>query len=404
MSTPYAKYLHTSLNDLQQIIQDAGCRPIVFVGSGMSRRYLDAPDWQGLLKLLIANHGGLSYPYGWYFQESKSDLPTLASLLVKGFQDSAWTVHKARYPDALFETGHSADAFLKHAAAQVFVDACAKGVGAFEAGTHPMNAEISALRDLRPHALITTNYDSFLEYLFPEYDAVIGQQIIRRPPYASLGEILKIHGCVTQPDGLVLTAEDYGYFADRQKYLAANLLTYFVEFPMIFIGYSASDRNIQSILRDISVMVPAAPDECVDNIWFVTWTPAVNPGAPPATEKVLDLGDGRTVRVRTLVVESFLPLFQALSLPTPVPNVPVKLLRAVSSHVYDLTNAAIALPHMNVNLALLTQLSDKDHLNNVLGFSDVAPADQLHAARRRRHLPRDGGAERAARLRRAPRR
>ncbi|MCU1253431.1 MAG: transporter [Edaphobacter sp.] len=94
-----------------------------------------------------------------------------------------------------------------------------------------MQAEINTLQGVRPHALITTNYDQFLETVFPEYQPVIGQSIIQGTQILT-GEIFKIHGCVSDYPSLVFTQEDYEEFARKKKYLSAKLLTYFSEHPL----------------------------------------------------------------------------------------------------------------------------------------------------------------------------
>jgi len=99
------------------------------------------------------------------------------------------------------------------------------------------------LQLIRPHALITTNYDQFLEVGFPEYQPVIGQSIIQGTQTLT-GEIFKVHGCVSDYPSLVFTHEDYEEFARKKKYLSAKLLTYFSEHPLLFVGYSVSDHNI----------------------------------------------------------------------------------------------------------------------------------------------------------------
>lgn len=49
----------------------------------------------------------------------------------------------------------------------------------FEDG-HPHSKELEILKTLKPHAIITTNYDSLLEKLLPEFKVVVGQQVIRK--------------------------------------------------------------------------------------------------------------------------------------------------------------------------------------------------------------------------------
>ena len=93
--------------------------------------------------------------------------------------------------------------------------------------------EIASIRNIRPHAIITTNYDQFLEKIFPEYQPIVGQQIIQGANL-SIGEIFKIHGCVSEPNSLVFTESDYAQFIKRKKYLSAKLLTFFTEHPLLF--------------------------------------------------------------------------------------------------------------------------------------------------------------------------
>ena len=66
-----------------------------------------------------------------------------------------------------------------------------------------------------------------------------------------MGEIFKIHGSITEPDSLVVTQKDYDTFSIKNPYLAAKLITIFVEHPIIFIGYSLNDPNIISLISSI---------------------------------------------------------------------------------------------------------------------------------------------------------
>ena len=117
-------------------------------------------------------------------------------------------------------------------------------------GSGELDAEISALKAMSPHAIVTTNYDELIEPLFPDYERVIGQTILRHP-YLSIGEIFKIHGCVSKPTSLVLSKEDYDTFNTDKKYLSTKLLTYFAEHSFVLVGYSATDPNIKNVLTTL---------------------------------------------------------------------------------------------------------------------------------------------------------
>lgn len=98
---------------------------------------------------------------------------------------------------------------------------------------------------------ITTNYDMFLETIAPEYKVYIGQEELIFSSIQGVSEIYKIHGCITAPDRIVINQNDYSDFNKNSAYLVAKLMTIFVEYPIIFIGYSISDPNIQTILQSI---------------------------------------------------------------------------------------------------------------------------------------------------------
>lgn len=111
--------------------------------------------------------------------------------------------------------------------------------------------EIEALKQVTIEGIITTNWDNLLKDLFPNFHSVIGQDGLVSSSSIGIGEIFKIHGCSTVAESLVLTNEDYYDFNKRNAYLAAKLVTYFVEHPVIFIGYSLTDENVTEILSSI---------------------------------------------------------------------------------------------------------------------------------------------------------
>ena len=114
--------------------------------------------------------------------------------------------------------------------------------------------EIAALSKLSQKSLagiITTNYDCFLEKIMKGYKTYIGQEELVFSAVYGLAEIYKIHGCISRPASLVITSADYEDFNSKNQYLASKLMTIFLEYPIIFIGYSINDPNIKSILRSV---------------------------------------------------------------------------------------------------------------------------------------------------------
>ena len=107
------------------------------------------------------------------------------------------------------------------------------------------------LKRLNIDGIITTNYDDLIEAIFPKFTKYVGQNELIFSSVLNIGEINKIQGCIYQPDSMVLTDEDYKGFNQKNAYLAAKLITIFIEHPIIFMGYSINDSNIIELLKSI---------------------------------------------------------------------------------------------------------------------------------------------------------
>src|SRR5699024_749718 len=114
----YKEYLNEVLSKLKTSMYDSGTRPILFAGTGISRRYIDAPDWKGLLNILIEKNPNIKYPLGFYLQDSK-DLAEVASKIVDDYFKLAWENKSiSMYPDKLYEYPDKS-IFLKSTIAEI---------------------------------------------------------------------------------------------------------------------------------------------------------------------------------------------------------------------------------------------------------------------------------------------
>lgn len=237
--------------------------PFMFIGSGFSRRYLGLEDWGGMLNRFCDNKID-SFDY--YFSMSNSNLPRTASLMSRDFCEFWWKSDEYNESRRSYqEQGkmisessplkYEISKYLKH---RIQVD------------KFNLRSELEDFKNVVIDGIITTNWDTLIESIFPDYDVYVGQSDLVNSVVQQIGEIYKIHGSVTDFNSLVLTDEDYRDFNSRNAYLAAKLLAIFMEHPIVFLGYSISDGNIREILKSISFCISEEGLKRLENsLYFV---------------------------------------------------------------------------------------------------------------------------------------
>jgi SIR2-like domain len=188
-------------SDIESCVSQMACQPILFVGSGLSKRYFSGPSWDELLTHLGKECPLIDKDYAYYKQTLKTQL-AVGEEFAKLYQQWAWAKGKNQFPADMFSDAVPVQAYIKFIIAEYLGSITPGDLSAVRGDG--IAAEIAALQGIRPHAIITTNYDRFLELAFPEYQPVIGQSIIREAPVL-FGEIFKIHGCVSDYNSLVFT-------------------------------------------------------------------------------------------------------------------------------------------------------------------------------------------------------
>lgn len=207
---------------------------VVFLGAGVSQG-AGLPSWTDLLSELAAARAQL---------KSEDDQRALKRL---GELDRAAVIKKRLEQQGDADT---VDERLGHAVARLL-----KERGKRHALTHGL------LASLPVEEVITTNYDDLFERascaadractVLPSGDVARGQRWL-----------LKMHGCVTRPETIVLTREDYLKFQENRTALAGIVQALLLTRHMLFVGFSFSDDNFHRIAHAVrQAMAQARGDQ-----------------------------------------------------------------------------------------------------------------------------------------------
>lgn len=173
-----------------------------------------------------------------------------------------------------------------------------------------LSEELEALKLAVIDAVITTNYDPLLETVFADFKPYVGQDELLFADPQGVGEIYKIHGDAGTPESIILTSSDFELFEDRNPYLAAKLLTLFVEHPVIFLGYSLQDPDVTSILTSFArALTKENLKRLEGNLILVEWDP--DQRIPQLTRGIVS-AEGFSIPVKVLRLADFKGLFEML--------------------------------------------------------------------------------------------
>ncbi|MCA1441997.1 SIR2 family protein [Ensifer sp. IC4062] len=337
---------------LTKSLQSSGSAPFLFVGSGFSRRYIGLETWSDLLARFCKN----IKDYGLYLSNANGDLPRTASHIAKDFNPMWW--EHSDYEASKSDYGKEAteqSASLKYEIAKYL-----RGLS-LEYKDAEVADEIKALSQMNVDGIITTNWDLLLEDLFPDYKVFIGQEELIFSNPQSIAEIYKIHGCSSRPSSLVLTEEDYGDFQKKNPYLAAKLITIFVEHPVIFLGYSINDPHIQAIIGSIAECVGGDKlKQFEENLIFVE---RPDEGQGDAFEGATITIGASKVRVTLVRTNDFSKIYAAVE--ATKRKIPARVLRYCKEQMYELVKSTN--PEVKLAVRDLDDIGEKDDIEFVVG-------------------------------------
>ncbi|MDY0931628.1 SIR2 family protein [Chryseobacterium sp. CFBP8996] len=337
--------------------------PFLFIGSGFSRRYLNIPTWE---HLLIEMNGklNLSKPYEFYKSNSNSDLTKIASLMGEEFNSIWWTEERFQESREKFQKlATTKFSPIKYEIAKRIEE----NLEVVE--NDDLEKEIKLLKKVNIDGIITTNWDTLCEKLFPSFTSFVGQEELIFSELFTVGEIYKIHGSVSNPNSLILTFEDYQDFQERNTYLAAKLLTLFIENPIVFIGYSLDDKNIQEILKSIiKCLTKEKVQKLQDRLIFCQWT--ADEVEPQMTDSTMLISD-TIIPIKLVKLNNFIDLFTVLA--NNKKKLPIKVLRQMKGMVYDFVKSN----NSKQKIFVADNLDDIENIHNAEFVYGIGIKDKL---------------------------
>nr|WP_180202070.1 SIR2 family protein [Pseudomonas sp. SbOxS1]NYU01377.1 hypothetical protein [Pseudomonas sp. SbOxS1] len=294
--------------------------PMLFIGSGMSRRYLGVEGWEQLLQKFCDFIGENSLRLK---TNSSGDLPKYAQLLAETYCNKWWELPGSEQTAQEFKTDLINDSSILKIEISKYLKSAHENINA------ELKHELDLLRKANIDGVITTNWDCLIEQLFPKFTSFIGQDGLIAGRSHGIAEIYKIHGCATQPNSLVLTSGDYEEYRRKNPYLSSKLLTIFIERPVIFLGYSLTDPHIADILEDIISCFPEKSlDFLRDKLIFVEWKQELD--GPTITDSVIH----KRIPVKLITASSFTELFEVLA--ETKKRIPAHIFRTIKDELYEL--------------------------------------------------------------------
>lgn len=310
--------------------------PILFVGTGMSLRYLKhSYTWDELLRHISYELKGNDEYYldlkSKHFVNNKYDYSAIASDLEIEFNRCLIDDRNGKFKEindcfySNMSNGINVSRF------KIYIANLFKNIEVKD----EMKEEINELKKIRKNigSIITTNYDCFIEKMF-EFNPLIGNDILLSNPY---GSVYKIHGCISAPEKIIINKSDYENFEQKYELIRAQLLSLFIHNPIIFIGYSINDENIRNLLKTIFTYVPdntELANKIKSNFLLVEYEK--NSDSVDVYEHDINIDSKTTIRVNKIKTDNFVALYESISnLQLPVSAMDIRKVQNVVKEIYE---------------------------------------------------------------------
>jgi SIR2-like domain len=321
--------------DIQQFVGGYKNHPVLFIGTGMSLRYLKSSfTWDGLLRFICKEVFGNEERYldlkALHEMHGEFDYPSVGGSIEVKFNEALINDRNGKFKEIndlfyqLMAAGKKVSRFKLYIAK--ILTECAE--------RSEFQEEIAEFKKTRKNigSIITTNYDKFVEQLF-EFEPLIGNDILLSNPY---GSVYKIHGCVSDPLRIIVTTEDYQNFDERYELIRAQLLSIFIHNPIIFLGYKVGDQNIKDLLRTIFTYVEPnsqAAEQIRRNFLLVEYEPGST--SREIVDHDIDLQGFSTIRINKIKTDDYISIYRELGqLNLPISAMDVRKVQNIVKEIY----------------------------------------------------------------------
>ncbi|MDO9399311.1 MAG: SIR2 family protein [bacterium] len=322
--------------NIKEFIANYKNHPVLFVGTGMSLRYLiNSYRWNDLLRKIAYDLKGNEE----YYLDIKSTcqendrykFEKIASILEEEFNNELKDDKNGQFKEIndIFYSNMKNDINLSRF--KIYISKLLSSIEFKE----EMLEELAELKKIRKNigSIITTNYDEFIEKIF-EFNPLIGNNILLSNPY---GSVYKIHGCVSDIDKIIITSEDYERFIQKYELIRAQLLSLFIHNPIIFIGYNIGDENIKNILKTIFTYIEpnsADAEKIRENFLLVEYDPESD--CEDISEHDIDMEGFGTIRINKIKTDNYKAIYSSLSdLHLPISAMDVRKVQDIVKEIYS---------------------------------------------------------------------
>lgn len=311
--------------ELKKILSYSDTLPFLFVGSGISQRYIQTNSWERLLEKF--SEKDINY----YKSLTENNYPKMGSKIAEDFFTKWW--ESAEYEESKKYISDNAIELSSQSEPLKFE--IAKYIDKefdFEELPKKLQKEIEQFKLIQISGVITTNYDLLMETIFDNtFKRYIGQEEMLFNKSYEVGEIYKIHGCCSDFKSIVITEEDYKHFEETNLYLTSKLLSFFIEYPIVFIGYSFNDKNIHKILENILLSIGKKNiDKLHNRLIFIEWEEGIESSITETIKTFNDIN----LPITHIKIDSFLPVFKALSKLSK--HLPVHIIRQLRDRLFNI--------------------------------------------------------------------